>query len=161
MRSSISASVLVLAFVLFACSRSEAPPAPPEEPAALPGVGAKPPPGPSAAATARTAARVASVELGSALDATRRVVGPKTAFAPTETIYASVATQGWEGPVTLTARWTYEDGQVVNESSQTAQAGPSTTEFHIAKPGGWPAGTYQVEILADGATAATQRFEVR
>jgi hypothetical protein len=161
MRSIISASVLVLAVVLVGCSRSEAPPAPPEEPAALPGVGAKPPPGPGAAATERTAARVASVELGSSLDATKRVVGPKTAFAPTETIYASVATQGWEGPVTLTARWTYEDGQLVNESSQTAQAGPSTTEFHIAKPGGWPAGTYQVEILADGATAATQRFEVR
>ena len=161
MRSIISAAVLTLAVGLFACSRSEAPPAPPNEPAALPGVEAKPPPGPSASATAKSAARVASVELGSALDPTKRVVGPKTAFAPTETIYASVTTAGWEGPVTLTARWTFEDGQLVSESSQTAEAGPSTTEFHIAKPSGWPAGSYQVEILADGASAAVQRVEVR
>jgi hypothetical protein len=161
MRTLVSASAVVLAVALVACSRSEAPPAPPHEPAGLPGVEAKPPPGPSPQAAARSAARVASVELGSALDASKRVVGPKTTFAPDQTIYASVATQGWEGPVELTARWTYEDGQVVNESTQTAQAGPGTTEFHIAKPSGWPAGTYQVEILADGASVATQRFEVR
>ena len=55
----------------------------------------------------------------------------------------------------------WEDGQVVNETSQIAEPGPATTEFHIAKPDGWPAGSYQVEILADGATAVVQRFEVR
>jgi hypothetical protein len=72
-----------------------------------------------------------------------------------------VATEGWAAPVELTARWTYEDGQVVGESSQTAEPGPSATEFHIPKPSGWPAGRYQVEILADGASAATRSFEVR
>ena len=124
----------------------------------LPGVQSAPPPGPSAAAAAK---RVATVALGSALDPSKRVVAPKSSFAPTDTIYASVATEGWTAPVTLTARWTFEDGQVVNESSQTAEPRPSTTEFHIAKPGGWPAGSYQVEILADGASAGVQRFEVR
>ena len=158
MRSSLSLVALALAVALVACSRSEAPPPPPDAPAALPGVEAKPPAGPPAAARA---ARVSSVQLGSALDASKRVVAPKTAFAPTETIYASVSTEGWDGPVTLTARWTFEDGQLVNESSQTAEAGPGTTEFHIAKPSGWPAGSYQVEILADGASTAIQRFEVR
>src|SRR5262249_19431592 len=73
----------------------------------------------------------------------------------------SVDTQGWSAPVTLTARWTYEDGQVVNESSQQAEAGPATTEFHIAKPSGWPAGSYQIEILADGASAAGPRLAGR
>jgi len=161
MRTPIFARVLTVALVLVACSRSEAPPAPPDTPEAVPPVQAAPPPGPGAAATPKSVARVASVQLGSALDPSKRVAQPKSAFAPTDTIYASVATEGWTAPIRLTARWTFEDGQVVNETSQTAEAGPATTEFHIAKPDGWPAGSYSVEILADGATAVVQRFEVR
>jgi len=152
----LALSILGLGVALAACSRSEAPPPPPKSPATLPDVGSAPRPAPPA-----PVARVASVALGSSLDPTKRVVAPKSTFTPTDTIYASVDTQGWSAPVTLTARWTYEDGQVVNESTQQAQAGPSTTEFHISKPSGWPAGSYQIEILADGASAAVQRFEVR
>jgi hypothetical protein len=154
------ASILAVSVALAACSRSEAPPAPPQSAPTLPPVQAKPPPAPAGPA-ATAGVRVASVALGSALDPSKRVVAPRSSFAPTDTIYASVDTQGWNSPVTLTARWTYEDGQLVNESSQQAQAGPGTTEFHISKPSGWPAGSYQVEILADGSSAATQRFEVR
>jgi len=153
----LALSILALGVALAACSRSEAPPPPPKSPATLPDVGSAPRPAPPAPPVAR----VASVALGSALDPTKKVVSPKSTFTPTDTIYASVDTQGWSAPVTLTARWTYEDGQVVSESSQQAEAGPATTEFHIAKPSGWPAGGYQIEILADGASAAVQRFEVR
>ena len=155
------AGLLALAVALAACSRSEAPPAPPKSPESLPGVEAKPPAAPSAPAAATAHVRVASIALGSALGADKRVASPKANFAPTDTIYASVDTQGWSAPVLLTARWTYEDGQLVNETSQRAEAGPATTEFHIAKPDGWPAGSYQIEILADGTSAAVQRFEVR
>ena len=161
MRNPIVVHSLILALAVAACSRSEAPPAPPHEPEAPPPVQAAPPPGPAGAGKPAGVARVASVQLGSALDPSKRVVEPKSAFAPTDTIYASVDTAGWDAPITLTARWTFEDGQLVNETSKTAAAGPSTTEFEIAKPSGWPAGSYQVEILADGATATVQRFEVR
>ena len=154
------AAVLALAVGLAACSRSEAPPAPPKSQETLPGVEAKPPPAPAGPA-ATAGIRVASVALGSALDPGKRIAAPKSLFAPTDTIYASVDTAGSGAPVTLTARWTYEDGQLVNESTQQTQAGASTTEFHISKPSGWPAGSYQVEILADGSSAAVQRFEVR
>ena len=152
------ASLLSVALALAACNRSEAPPpAPPKAPETLPGVQTAPPAAPSAATAAR---RMASVTLGSAIDPAKGVVQPKSTFAPTDTIYASVTTAG-DSPVTLVARWTYEDGQLVNESTQQTQAGPGTTEFHISKPSGWPAGNYQVEILADGSSAAVQRFEVR
>jgi len=162
MRPNPVTCILATAFVWAACSRSEAPPAPPDVPAATPAVEAAPPAGPSAADAAKTAApRVTSVELGSSLDPTRRVAEAKSAFAPTDTIYASVATEGWGEPIELTARWTYEDGQLVSESIETAEPGPSTTEFHIAKPSGWPTGSYQLEILADGKSVSTQRFEVR
>ena len=74
----------------------------------------------------------------------------------------SVASEGSATTVTLTARWTYEDGQLVNESSETlAPSGPAVTEFHIEKPSGWPAGKYKVEIAANGAPAGAREFEVR
>jgi uncharacterized protein YfaS (alpha-2-macroglobulin family) len=62
---------------------------------------------------------------------------------------------------TLKARWTYQDGQVVNESTQTiAATGDARTEFHISKPDGWPAGKYKLEVLVNGSSAATKDFEV-
>ena len=125
----LALSILALGVALAACSRSEAPPPPPKSPATLPDVGSAPRPAPPAPPVAR----VASVALGSALDPTKKVVAPKSTFTPTDTIYASVDTQGWSAPVTLTARWTYENGQVVNESSQQAEAGPATTD-QAARP---------------------------
>ena len=139
MRTRTYAIVVLATLALAAGSCGGSEPAPPAAPAAL---------------------AVASVDLGSAIDAERRVVEPKTAFAPTDTIYASVATTG-AGTAKLTARWTFEDGQVVNESTQdVAPTGPATHEFHITKDTPWPAGGYRVEILLNGAPAMTKDFTI-
>jgi ABC-type oligopeptide transport system substrate-binding subunit len=91
-----------------------------------------------------------------------RVTTPSAVLGTSDTIYASVASDGSSPSVTLTAKWIYEDGQVVDETSQTiAPNGPAASEFHIAKPDGWPAGKYQVEILADGKSVGTKQFEIR
>jgi hypothetical protein len=138
-----------------ACGRSEAPKTTAAPPMAPPPVAA---PGPSASAPFR----VAAVSLGSAIAADKRVTTPAQTFAATDTIYASVHSEGTAPSVTLTARWSYEDGQLVNESSQTiAPTGTHVTEFHIAKPSGWPAGRYKLEIASNGAPVAAQEFEVR
>ena len=42
-----------------------------------------------------------------------------------------------------------------------APTGPAVTEFHIAKPDGWPLGKYKVEILLNGQTAQTKDFTVK
>ena len=122
------------------------------------------PTAPPVAAPAPPAAafRVGEVELGREIGGDKRVSAPATSFAPTDTIYASVATEGAAPSVSLTARWTFEDGQLVDESTERiAPTGPSVTEFHIAKPDGWPTGRYKVEIIADGRPAASRDFEVR
>ncbi|MGH7447493.1 MAG: hypothetical protein ACRELT_08025, partial [Longimicrobiales bacterium] len=63
---------------------------------------------------------------------------------------------------TLTARWTFEDGQVVEETAQTiSPTGQTVTEFHISMDGGLPAGSYQVEILLNGQSVEQEEFEVR
>jgi hypothetical protein len=144
-------SVLLSAFVLIACGRSDTPPPPP--PAATPPV--------SAPAPAAPAVRISAIELGNALGADGRVTAASQVFAPTDTIYVSVLTEGTAPGAQLSARWTYEDGQVVSEGRETLAANRSTTEFHIAKPDGWPVGRYQVAIALDGQPAGTRDFEVR
>ena len=140
-------ALVAAAFVLLtvACAKKKevAPPPPP------------PPPPPVAAVIT-----VSGVQLGSAIGADKQVAAPTEIFKPTDTIYAAVTTAGSAPRATLTARFTYQDGQVVNETSQDI-AGAGVTEFHIAKPDGWPAGKYQVEVLLDGKSAATRAFEVQ
>ena len=105
---------------------------------------------------------ISEVTLGKAIDADKRVASPSTTFGPKDTIYASVATTGSASSKTLTAKWTFQDGQTVKEGSETiAPTGPSVTEFHISKPSGWPIGKYKVEISADGTPATTKEFEVK
>lgn len=135
-----------------ACQRSDAPSA---EPASR--VSPVAAPAPPAAAPFK----VASVDVGKEIGADKRVKSPTASFGAKDTIYASVTSNGSAPKVVLKARWTYQDGQLVDESSQTiAPTGPAVTEFHVSKPSGWPAGKYKVEISADGTPAATREFEV-
>ena len=61
----------------------------------------------------------------------------------------------------IVARWTFGDGQLVDETSQSiVSTGPATTTFHIAKPDGWPVGKYDVAITIDGTPATTKAFAV-
>lgn len=137
---------------LAACGKKEETP-PPPTPA---------PPAPAAQAPAAAPFAVAAIDLGRQIGADKKVTEAVAVFSPADTIYASVSTTGASPSVALKARWTYEDGQVVNESTQSiAPTGTSVTEFHIAKPSGWPAGKYQVEISANGAVVGSKAFEVR
>jgi hypothetical protein len=108
------------------------------------------------------AVRVTDVDLGNAIRADRRVIDETDDFRPTDTIYASVVTEGAASGSSLTARWTYQDGQVVDETTQTiSPTGPAVTEFHISKPDGFPTGNYQVEILLNGRSVEKKDFEVK
>ena len=93
---------------------------------------------------------------------TRRSPRLSTTFGRRDTIYASVATEGAAPSKTLTAKWTFQDGQTVKEQAESiAPTGPAATEFHISKKGPWPVGKYKVEILVDGASAGSKDFEVK
>lgn len=118
------------------------------------------------APTERAAVSVTTVDLGNAVGGNQRVAAPMTTFSPGDTIYASVATSAADAGApargTLAARWTYQDGQVVDALSKDyAFTGSGNTVFQISNPDGWPAGTYKVEIMLDGNVVQTRQFEVR
>jgi hypothetical protein len=105
---------------------------------------------------------VTEVEVGNALGPDKRVQTPKTTFSPRDVIMASVVTQGSAPSVQLTARWTYQDGQVVNETKRSlAPSGTVATEFSIQKPDGWPVGAYKVEITLDGRPVQSKALRVQ
>jgi hypothetical protein len=118
---------------------------------------------PGATGTSGTVAggRVSRIDMGRSLNADKTINGTTESFKPTDTIHASIGTENTTAPATLKARWTYQDGQVVNESTQTiAPTGDARTEFHMSKPDGWPTGKYKLEVFLNGSSAATKDLEV-
>jgi hypothetical protein len=104
---------------------------------------------------------VSHVELGKNVDADKRVTDQSREFKPEDTIYATVLTNGAAPNAEIKARWMTEDGQVVEETTQTiVPTGTDATEFHISKPDGWPTGKYKVEIFLNGQPAGTEMFEI-
>jgi hypothetical protein len=109
-----------------------------------------------------TAVRVTDVTLGRSVGGDKAITDRTDTFGPNDTIYASVATDGSANSATLRARWVFEDGQVVDDSTRTiAPNNRERTEFHISKPNGWPAGKYKVEVSLDNRSVETKNFEVR
>ena len=155
---SLIALGLAGAVLIAACGKKEEsapPPAatttpPPAAPAATP-----PPAAPAGVS-------VASVDLGTAVGPDQKVTTPTTTFGAKDTIYAAVSTTGTASNATLGAKWSYQDGQTVNDSSQTiAPNGPAVTTFHISTPDGWPTGNYKVEIALAGKAVSSKDFEVK
>ena len=104
---------------------------------------------------------VTDVRLGKAIDAERRVTNETDDFKPGDTIYASVLTSGAGSGATLLARWTFEDGQLVDSTSQSiSPTADAATEFHISRPGGFPPGKYKLTVLLNGSEVRTKDFEV-
>jgi hypothetical protein len=107
------------------------------------------------------AVRVTEVKMGRAIGADKRVTEETEEFRPSDVIYAVVETKGSAPNASLQARWTYEDGQVVDQATQSiAPTGEDVTEFHVSKPSGWPKGKYKVEILLNGVPVDSEDFKV-
>ena len=101
--------------------------------------------------------------MGTAVNAHNGIQGESTAaFTPHDTIYASISTMSPERQkTTVTARWMYQDSQLVNETSKEIAGGTQFSEFHIAKADGWPAGEYTVTISAGDDQIAKKKFHVQ
>ena len=104
---------------------------------------------------------VMDIRLGRAVGLDKRIADETDTFAPHDTVYASVVTEGEADHVKLTARFTRAGAVLAEVSQGIAPTGGAVSEFNVWKPGGLPPGDYQVELLVDGAAAGARRFTVR
>ena len=106
--------------------------------------------------------RVTDVTLGRSVGGDKAITDRTDTFKPNDTIYASVATEGSAPSATIRAKWSFETGQLVDESTRTiAPNNKERTEFHISKPDGWPAGKYKLEVFLNDQATETKNFDVR
>lgn len=129
-----------------------------------PPVAVEPAPVPTPVPVASVA--VTGVDLGTAVGADMKVTAPATTFAPKDTIIAAVSTSTNDPAGTvagkLGAKWSFQDGQVVNEETKDVNfMGSGATDFQISKPDGWPTGKYKLEVMLDGNVVQTREFEVK
>jgi hypothetical protein len=106
--------------------------------------------------------RVANVMIGKRIGEGNRVAEPTFQFAPTDTVYLSVSTEGPPEGATLAARWLSQKGKVIDSTSKNLEAkGSQITEFHVAPSKGWTPGVYLVTIYGNGDSMAAKTFQVK
>lgn len=146
-------SAMALAgLVAVACAKEDAPP-PADSVAAM-----APAPAPSPT--------VSGIELGRKLGANGTVTEAATVFGKRDTMYLSVTTQNAVPTSSLTAKWTFASGQLVDSTTQALARTDATntataTEFHISKATPWPVGQYKVEVWLDGLPVGSREFSVK
>ena len=119
-----------------------------------------------AAAPADTAVskdlRVAAVMIGKHIGQGNLITEPTFQFAPKDTVYLSVSTTGKPDSATLSTKWRFQTGQVLDSSSRTIKPeGEDVTEFHLTSPKDWKVGTYSVTLYADGDSVDSKAFVVK
>ena len=106
--------------------------------------------------------RVTMVMIGKGLGPDKRISEPTLRFAPTDTVFVSIGTEGTPQSSTLMAKWRFPTGKVRDSSSTSIQPkGPQYTELHAGPPkGGWPVGPFQVTVYVDGDSVDAKTFAV-
>lgn len=156
----ILTAALLGAIALVGCRQQEDTAATPTSPPTTAPAQADEPAAPAATVT------VTDVQLGTEAAENEAVAEPKTSFAPTDdTIIASVSTATSDPSASvdgeLVARWTYQDGQLVDESSEMLTFSETgVTNFRINNPEPWPEGQYKLEVLLNGDVVETREFTI-
>jgi hypothetical protein len=107
--------------------------------------------------------RVRDIQVGKNVGSDKKIGDQTTSFGARDTMYVAVITDGAARDARLSTKWTYNDRQVVDESTQTISpaGGETATEFHVTKKTAWPKGKYKVEVMLNGVSAGTKDLEVR
>lgn len=107
--------------------------------------------------------RVRDIQVGKGVGSDKKVGNQTSEFAVRDTMYVAVITDGAARDARLSTKWTYNERQVVDESTQTISpaGGETATEFHVTKKTAWPKGKYKVEVMLNGVSAGTKDLEVK
>lgn len=110
-----------------------------------------------------TPIKVSDIQVGKAIGSDMKVSNGTTTFAVRDTMYVAVVTSGAAKDAKVTAKWTFNNGQVVKQDTKTISptGGENVTEFHVTKASAWPKGNYKVEVSLNGVSAGTKDLEVK
>jgi hypothetical protein len=107
--------------------------------------------GAGASSAQSTSAKVTDIRIGKKMDASKQVSAQTDIFAQHDTIFAAVHTTGAAPNTEMTARWTFQDGEVVdNQNQPVTPPADAWNGFRTVKSGGLPAGTYTLHVLLNG-----------
>jgi hypothetical protein len=110
---------------------------------------------------------VTTILVGRHLGPDRRVSDTTSVFGPRDTLYVSVVTENAGPSAQLSARWKFQDGQVVDSTSQTVAASAaatgtlSVTVLNAVKPAGWRGGTSPVDLWLDTTPVGSRQITDR
>jgi len=105
---------------------------------------------------------IAAVMIGKRIGQGNLITEPTFQFAPKDTVYISVSTTGKPASATLSTKWRFQTGEVLDSSSKAIQPkGEDATEFHYASPKDLRVGTYMVTVYADGDSVDSKAFAVK
>lgn len=105
---------------------------------------------------------VSSVALGTSVGADQKVISPSTTFNTKDVIYAAVDTKNAAKEVFLAVKWTYQDGQVVQEEGTSiSPMGDATTNFKLSNAKAWAVGKYKVEISLNNMPVKSVDFDIK
>lgn len=163
LKTTLSQALLVAvvgSVAVVGCKKKEEaapPPAPAAETAPAP-----PPPAPAATAS------VAAVDIGTAVDANMKITAAAATFKPKDTVHVSIGTATSDPAATVAgkvgAKLVYLDksGEIVvsDETRDLNLTNTGNTNFQFAKPDGWPAGKYRIDVSLDGKVVQSKEFEV-
>ncbi len=113
------------------------------------------------AAAAPQELRVSNVMIGRRIGARNLMIEPTFEFAPTDTVYLSVATQGGSGAGALTAAWRSQTGEILKQSTEPVGPPGENTAFQLTQPKGFKPGTYKVVLFLGEDSADTKVFVVK
>jgi len=87
---------------------------------------------------------------------------PTTRFAPTDSVFAEITSNGTASEYTIYAKWTDTEGTVLADYGiRINEPGPKRTVVSLSKPDGWSAGHNRIELAINGKTLRTVTFDVQ
>ena len=154
----MSLAIVAASLALAGCKKNDPNPATAPEPMAAPA----PAPSSLPSGTSAPAVSVQSVTIGTSVGADN-TVHAQSVVTSRDPIVVSINTEGTASNVPVTARLTYQDGQVAGEESvHLNTSGPDVTHITFRNANAWPAGKYNVHVTVDGRTVGlAQQIEVR
>ena len=109
----------------------------------------------------KTNVRVVGVDFGPAVDSLKRVTNETDAFAPKDTIYASVRTKGSSSKTVLGVRWKNPSGDEISTNNIVIRpAGDTSTLFPLYHLVALDTGEYTLAMRVNGKEVKTASFTV-